>query len=116
MIRRDRDGNEAPHSTIKTVVTSLVQANAFTDQPLQLYIEEFERPYLVHTKRYFEAESAREMAAGDISTFMKKAMTRLQQEIMRNNRYCHSCRLVLVTSRIGSIAPIVQLRSQSTHL
>ncbi|CDS08016.1 hypothetical protein LRAMOSA01965 [Lichtheimia ramosa] len=90
MIRRDRDGNEAPHSTIKTVVTSLVQANAFTDQPLQLYIEEFERPYLVHTKRYFEAESAREMAAGDISTFMKKAMTRLQQEIMRNNRYCHS--------------------------
>lgn len=72
MIRRDRDGNEAPHSTIKTVVTSLVQANAFTDQPLQLYIEEFERPYLVHTKRYFEAESAREMAAGDISTFMKK--------------------------------------------
>ena len=72
MIRRDRDGNEAPHTTIKTVVTSLVQANAFTDQPLQLYIEEFERPYLVHTKRYFEAESAREMAAGDISTFMKK--------------------------------------------
>ncbi|KAI7880942.1 Cullin-domain-containing protein, partial [Lichtheimia hyalospora FSU 10163] len=87
MIRRDRDGIEAPHSTIKTVVTSLVQANAFTDQPLQLYIEEFERPYLVHTKRYFEAESAREMAAGDISMFMKKAMTRLQQEIMRNNRY-----------------------------
>lgn len=78
MIRRDRDGNEAPHTTIKTVVTSLVQANAFTDQPLQLYIEEFERPYLVHTKRYFEAESAREMAAGDISTFMKKVMASMK--------------------------------------
>ncbi|KAI7848482.1 Cullin [Circinella umbellata] len=90
MIRRDRDGNEASHSTIKIVVTSLVQANAFTDQPLQLYIEEFERPYLVHTKRYFEAEAAREMALGNIGTFMKKAMERLQQEILRNNRYCHS--------------------------
>ncbi|KAI8137354.1 Cullin [Fennellomyces sp. T-0311] len=90
MIRRDRDGNEASHSTIKTVVTSLVQANAFTDQPLQLYIEEFERPYLVHTKRYFEAEAAREMAVGDIGIFMKRAMERLQQEILRNNRYCHS--------------------------
>lgn len=78
MIRRDRDGNEAPHTIIKTVVTSLVQANAFTDQPLQLYIEEFERPYLVHTKRYFEAESAREMAAGDISTFMKKVMAGME--------------------------------------
>lgn len=72
MIRRGRDGNEAPESTIKTVVTSLVQANAFTDQPLQLYIEEFERPYLVHTKRYFEAEAAREIAAGNISVFMRR--------------------------------------------
>ncbi|KAI9493423.1 Cullin [Zychaea mexicana] len=90
MIRRDRDGNEASHSTIKTVVTSLVQANAFTDQPLQLYIEEFERPYLVHTKRYFEAEAAREMAMGNIGIFMTRAMERLQQEILRNNRYCHS--------------------------
>ncbi|KAI9261530.1 Cullin [Phascolomyces articulosus] len=90
MIRRDRDGNEASYSTIKTVVTSLVQANAFTDQPLQLYIEEFERPYLVHTKRYFEAEAAREMASGNIGIFMTRAMDRLQQEILRNNRYCHS--------------------------
>lgn len=90
MIRRDRDGYEAPHSTIKTVVTSLVQTNSFTDQPLQLYIEEFERPYLVHTKRYFEAEAAREMASGNVSSFMKKATERLRQEIMRNNRYCHS--------------------------
>lgn len=89
-IRQDRDGDDAPHSTIKAVVTSLVQVNSFTEQPLQLYIEEFERPYLVHTKRYYEAEAAREIAAGTISTFMQKASDRLQQEIMRNNQYCHS--------------------------
>lgn len=90
LIRQDRDGNDAPHSTIKSVVTSLVQVNAFTEQPLQLYIEEFERPYLVHTKRYYEAEAAREIASGSISSFMQKANERLQQEIMRNNQYCHS--------------------------
>lgn len=90
MIRQDRDGDVAPHSTIKSVVTSLVQVNSFTEQPLQLYIEEFERPYLVHTKRYYEAEAAREIASGSISSFMQKANARLQQEIMRNNQYCHS--------------------------
>ncbi|CAO3629909.1 unnamed protein product [Mucor fragilis] len=89
-IRQDRDGDDAPHSTIKSVVTSLVQVNSFTEQPLQLYIEEFERPYLVHTKRYYEAEAAREIASGSISNFMQKANERLQQEIMRNNQYCHS--------------------------
>jgi hypothetical protein len=89
-IRQDRDGDDAPHSTIKTVVTSLVQVNSFTEQALQLYIEEFERPYLVHTKRYYEAEAAREIASGSISHFMRRANERLQQEIMRNNQYCHS--------------------------
>lgn len=89
-IRLDRDGHDAPHSTIKSVVTSLVQVNSFTEQPLQLYIEEFERPYLVHTKRYYEAEAAREIASGSISAFMEKANARLLQEIMRNNQYCHS--------------------------
>ncbi|KAF7721987.1 Cullin-2 [Apophysomyces ossiformis] len=90
LIRRDRDGDDAPHGTIKTVATSLVHVNSMTEQPLQLYIEEFERPYLVHTKRYYEAEAAREIAAGNISSFMKKVSQRLQQEIMRNNQYCHS--------------------------
>ncbi|KAI8353356.1 Cullin [Blakeslea trispora] len=91
LIRQDRDGGDhSVHSAIKSVVTSLVQVNAFTEQPLQLYIEEFERPYLVHTKRYYEAEAAREIASGSISHFMQRANERLQQEIMRNNQYCHS--------------------------
>ncbi|CAO3618169.1 unnamed protein product [Cunninghamella blakesleeana] len=90
MIRRDRDEENASHSTIKTVVTSLVSTNEFTEQPLQIYIEEFERPYLVHTKRYYEAEAARIIASSTISQFMKRAYQRLHQEIMRNNNYCHS--------------------------
>ncbi|KAG0186717.1 Cullin-2 [Apophysomyces sp. BC1034] len=90
LIRRDRDGDDAPHGTIKTVATSLVQVNSMTEQPLQLYIEEFERPYLVHTKRYYESEAAREIASGNVGSFMRKVSQRLQQEIMRNNQYCHS--------------------------
>ncbi|KAI8975525.1 Cullin [Mycotypha africana] len=91
-IRQARDqaaasSSSSPHTTIRAVVTSLVQVNSFTDQPLQLYIEEFERPYLVHTKRYYESEAAREMASGDISHFMHKAHDRLEQEITRNYQY-----------------------------
>ncbi|GAB5592584.1 hypothetical protein Unana1_07484 [Umbelopsis nana] len=89
-IRRDRDGFDAPYSALKTSVTSLVQLNSLTDQPLHLYIEEFERPYLVHTKRYYEAEAAQEIANASVSQFMTKATQRLQQESYRNYRYCHS--------------------------
>ncbi|KAG2177587.1 hypothetical protein INT44_008099 [Umbelopsis vinacea] len=89
-IRRDRDGFDAPYSSLKIAITSLVQINSLTDQPLHLYIEEFERPYLVHTKRYYEAESAREIANASVSQFMTKATQRLQQESFRNYRYCHS--------------------------
>ncbi|CAO3666159.1 unnamed protein product [Umbelopsis vinacea] len=89
-IRRDRDGFDAPYSALKTSVTSLVQLNSLTDQPLHLYIEEFERPYLVHTKRYYESEAAQEIANVSISQFMSKATQRLQQESYRNYRYCHS--------------------------
>lgn len=71
-IRRDRDGFDAPYSALKTSVTSLVQLNSLTDQPLHLYIEEFERPYLVHTKRYYESEAAQEIANVSISQFMSK--------------------------------------------
>ncbi|KAH8552618.1 Cullin [Umbelopsis sp. PMI_123] len=89
-IRRDRDGFDAPYSALKITITSLVQLNSLTDQPLHLYIEEFERPYLVHTKRYYESEAAREMANASVSQFMTKATQRLQQESFRNYRYCHS--------------------------
>jgi hypothetical protein len=71
-IRRDRDGFDAPYSSLKIAITSLVQLNSLTDQPLHLYIEEFERPYLVHTKRYYEAEAAREIANASVSQFMTK--------------------------------------------
>ncbi|KAG2185928.1 hypothetical protein INT43_002366 [Umbelopsis isabellina] len=89
-IRRDRDGFDAPYTALKTSVTSLVQLNSLTDQPLHLYIEEFERPYLVHTKRYYEAEAAQEIATASVSQFMTRATQRLQQESYRNYRYCHS--------------------------
>lgn len=46
--------------------------NSLTDQPLHLYIEEFERPYLVHTKRYYEAEAAQEIATASVSQFMTR--------------------------------------------
>ncbi|RUS20694.1 Cullin [Endogone sp. FLAS-F59071] len=87
-IRRDRDGEEIPSDVVNVVVKSLVQLNSLTDQPLQLYIEEFERPYLIHTKRYYQREAARVIASSSISEYMKQATHRLAQEVTRNHRYC----------------------------
>ncbi|RUP51075.1 hypothetical protein BC936DRAFT_150004 [Jimgerdemannia flammicorona] len=88
-IRRDRDGEDIRSDVVSAVVGSLVQLNSLTDQPLQLYIEEFERPYLIHTKRYYQREAARVVADASISEYMTQATHRLAQEVARNHRYCH---------------------------
>ncbi|RUS28377.1 Cullin repeat-like-containing domain protein, partial [Jimgerdemannia flammicorona] len=106
-IRRDRDGEDIRSDVVSAVVGSLGRfyifsivlcvhwfyglycLNSLTDQPLQLYIEEFERPYLIHTKRYYQREAARVVADASISEYMTQATHRLAQEVARNHRYCH---------------------------
>ena len=51
----------------------LVELNSLAEHPLSLYIEEFEKPYLKHTRRYYERESAAVIANASISEYMKKA-------------------------------------------
>ena len=93
----------------------LVELNSLAEHPLSLYIEEFEKPYLKHTRRYYERESAAVIANASISEYMRKvlicstrfwllanclykfilfvslkqASQRLNEEEARNLKYCH---------------------------
>ncbi|KAG9289195.1 hypothetical protein G9A89_022504 [Geosiphon pyriformis] len=90
MIRKDRDEEEIVPDVVAEAVLSLVELNSLTEQPLHLYIEEFEKPYLRHTKEYYRCEAARVISEYTISQYMRKACQRLEQEVARNSKYCHT--------------------------
>lgn len=94
-VKLHRDGEEIPVSHLRTAIYSfgrkmlsniyhirtllngqcVVELNRRTDKPLLLYITEFEKPYIFHTKRYYEAESSLAISELDISNFMQKVGT-----------------------------------------
>ncbi|CAI2161539.1 18874_t:CDS:10 [Funneliformis geosporum] len=85
MIRRDRDGEDTVPDVVSDAIISLVELNNLTENPLSLYIEEFEKPYLKNTRRYYERESAALM----LFDIIKQASQRLYEEKARNSKYCH---------------------------
>ncbi|CAG8456136.1 9200_t:CDS:10 [Ambispora leptoticha] len=89
MIRRDRDGEGDVPGVVTEAIQSLGILNSLTDHPLRLYIEEFEIPYLKHTKQYYEREAIITISSATISEYMEKACQRLKQETARNSKYCH---------------------------
>ncbi|ORX96529.1 Cullin 1a [Basidiobolus meristosporus CBS 931.73] len=88
MIKRDRDGEEIEYQPVREAISSFVMLNSLTDAPMSLYEEEFERSHLLHTKQYYEREAASLIASKSISDYMKKAAQRLEQEILRCEKYC----------------------------
>ncbi|KAI1303393.1 Cullin-2 [Mortierella claussenii] len=89
-IRQDREGKEVNASVVRDSIFSLVSLSSKTDQPLELYINEFETPYIQQTRAYYKAESSIKLSSCTISQYMKSAIDRLAQEGMRNSRYCHA--------------------------
>ncbi|KAG0028351.1 hypothetical protein BGZ81_004802 [Podila clonocystis] len=88
-IRQDREGRQVNYSVVQEAILSLVALNSKTDQPLELYIDEFETPYIAQTKAYYKMESNIKLSSCTISLYMRSAIERLSQEVSRNSRYCH---------------------------
>ncbi|KAJ3300541.1 Cullin-2 [Borealophlyctis nickersoniae] len=97
LIRRDREGETVPQDTIRKCIHSFGNAvispndedqQQHTDQPLQLYIEEFEKPYLADIREYYMKESNAVISSVSVSEYMHKANQRLAEEAARNARYC----------------------------
>nr|KAJ3422337.1 Cullin-2 [Polyrhizophydium stewartii] len=98
LVRRERDGDQVPSDFIRAAIHSFVQVNAYSEQPLQLYVEEVETPYIANTIAYYMKESATVLSSMSISGFMAKALARLDEEAMRARRYCDPTSFEKVTA------------------
>ena len=92
-----------------TVALGLDEADA-QRQNLDVYVEQFQKPFLSATHRYYQAESDAFVANNSVSDYLKKAEARLQEESDRVNLYLHSttgkelrerCEQVLITAHRG---------------
>ncbi|KAJ3085451.1 Cullin-2 [Quaeritorhiza haematococci] len=80
IVRRDRDGETVPHEVVRKAMDSFVVLNRHSPQPLQLYIEEFETPYLENTVQYYEKESSEVISSVSVSSYMKKVIKVFENE------------------------------------
>lgn len=88
-IKRDRDGEAVASESVKTSISSLVEVNAYSDNILQLYVEEFENLHVTNTASYYKNESFAKISSLSISDFIKNALKRLAEEEERTRRLCH---------------------------
>jgi cullin 1 len=71
-----------------------------TRQNLDVYRNEFERPFLVATEIYYKAESETFIAENSVTDYMRKAEARLREEESRVEMYLHATTKRQV-SRVG---------------
>eukprot|EP01135_Chromosphaera_perkinsii_P006249 Nk52_evm10s470 gene=Nk52_evmTU10s470 len=86
-IEKDRDGEMVNHSVVHGVIMSFVQMNRHARNSLQLYVKEFETPFLEATATYYERESAAFLMEKNCSSYMQKAEVRLDEEVSRARKF-----------------------------
>jgi cullin 1 len=57
------------------------------NKPLEIYKEDFEMPFLSNTREYYARESSSFIAANGVSSYMKKAEQRLDEESIRAKKF-----------------------------
>ncbi|KAJ3190482.1 Cullin-2 [Gaertneriomyces sp. JEL0708] len=88
-IRRDRDGEVIQNDVVVACIESLVCLDEHTHNPLRLYVEQFEKPYLWETRVYHRKAAITAMSTLGISAYMRSAEQRLSAEAVRTARYCN---------------------------
>ncbi|TKY85055.1 hypothetical protein EX895_006135 [Sporisorium graminicola] len=93
-IEKQRNGEVIEASLVKKVVDSLVSLGldeADTNrQNLDVYRQEFEKPFIEATEVYYIAESDAFVSQNTATDYMKKAETRLKEEEDRVELYLHA--------------------------
>lgn len=93
-IEKQRNGEVIEASLVKKVVDSLVSLGLDeTDtnrQNLDVYRQEFEKPFIEATEVYYTAESDAFVSQNTATDYMKKAETRLKEEEDRVELYLHA--------------------------
>lgn len=93
LVERQRGGETIEHGQIKQVVDSFVALGLDPTDPtkttLDCYRFHFEKPFLEATKVFYQAESKQFLAENSVVEYMKKAVTRLDEEEERVRLYLH---------------------------
>lgn len=90
-VKRDRDGENTPHTVIHGVIDSFVAVQEYYSRgKLELYENEFEEKLLRETKEYYQAESARLLSELTCSAYLVKADQMIREENLRSSRLFHS--------------------------
>lgn len=94
LIEASRNGEAVDTSLIKKSIESFValglDENDANRTNLEVYKEAFEKPFLAQTEKYYTAESNAYIADNSVTDYMKKAVTRLQEEEDRVDLYLNS--------------------------
>lgn len=103
LIERQRNGEAVDIDLIKKTIESFVALglddNDANRTVLEVYKEAFEKPFLAQTEAYYRLESQAYIAENSVTDYMKKAVTRLQEEEDRVDMYLHaSTKKPLVTA------------------
>jgi hypothetical protein len=72
-------------------------------QKLKTYEEAFEKHYLLRLNEYFERESSAYIASNGITSFISKAVLRLNQEELRSSRFLHPTSKAKVTAALQQV-------------
>lgn len=93
LVEKHRNGESIEHSQIKAVVDSFVSLGLDDADPskptLDVYRFHFERPFIAATRSYYQTESQQFLAENSVIEYMKKAVTRLEEEEQRVTMYLH---------------------------
>ncbi|KAI9096173.1 Cullin [Phlyctochytrium arcticum] len=107
LIARNRDGYDVPQDIIGTAVRSLVHLGQHTQQPLQLYVDSFEVPFLADTRTYYARASAQYISQSSISEYIHRISQCLADEVANRSQFCdetsvqkvlHECEAQCITA------------------
>lgn len=94
LIERQRNGEAVDTDLIKKTIESFVALglddNDSNRTNLDVYKEAFEKPFLAQTEAYYKLESEAYIAENSVTDYMKKAVTRLQEEEDRVDMYLNA--------------------------
>lgn len=94
LVEKQRNGETIEHGQIRQVVDSFVALGLDPSDPskttLDCYRYHFEKPFLEATKAFYQNESKQFLAENTVVEYMKKAVTRLDEEEERVRVYLHA--------------------------
>ena len=89
-IDRDRKGESVNQSVLHGAINSLVDVADKRQKTLVLYETLFEKVFIEQTGEYYRKEASRLLEENNCSSYMEKALGRLNEENLRSRRFLNA--------------------------